>query len=191
MKNLLFLVPVDPQPHYIESSGRWCWPLPPRACFPGCCTEVVTASREWWEYAPSEAKPHPHAEGVRLRDDLWYWAVPGTELNATPGATLPSEASIPSEASRPRELLVRALKLMTDFHATFSHDEDDPELTPRTTPAAFRDFVDQHARLLYEEHHLPAARPTAGSLEDLIGQSCEECAFIGGAHKPTCSRSTP
>jgi hypothetical protein len=37
---------------------------------------VVTASREWWEYAPSEAKPHPYAEGVRLRDDVWYWAIP-------------------------------------------------------------------------------------------------------------------
>jgi hypothetical protein len=36
---------------------------------------VVTASREWWEYAPSEAKPHPLAEGVRLRD-AWYWAIP-------------------------------------------------------------------------------------------------------------------
>lgn len=75
----LRLIRVDPQPHYIESSGRWCWPLPLRAQFPGCCTEVVTASREWWEYAPSEAKPHPHAEGVRLRNDVWYWAVADEE----------------------------------------------------------------------------------------------------------------
>lgn len=72
----LILFPVEPQPDYIESSGRWHWPLPPQACFPGCCTSVVTASREWWEYAPSEAKPHPYAEGVRLRDNRWYWAVP-------------------------------------------------------------------------------------------------------------------
>lgn len=72
----LILIPVDPQPTYIESSGRWCWPLPDAARFPGCCTEVVTASREWWEYAPSEAKPHPFAEGVLLRDDKWYWAIP-------------------------------------------------------------------------------------------------------------------
>lgn len=106
----LMLVPVEPQPHYIESSGRWCWPLPDRAHFPGCCTEVVTASREWWEYAPSEAKPHPLAEGVRLRDDVWYWAVPGTELNATPGATSAGEPSIPSEGSRPRELLTSKQK---------------------------------------------------------------------------------
>ena len=77
----LQLILVEPQPSYIESSGRWRWPLPQRARFPGCCTEVVTASREWWEYAPSEAKPHPMAEGVRLRDDVWYWAVP-SELSA-------------------------------------------------------------------------------------------------------------
>lgn len=70
------LILVEPQPSYIESSGRWKWPLPPQACFPGCCTDVVTASREWWEYAPSEAKPHPMAEAVRLRDDVWYWALP-------------------------------------------------------------------------------------------------------------------
>lgn len=70
------LIRVEPQPHYIESSGRWCWTLPEHARFPGCCTEVVTASREWWEYAPSQAKPHPMAEGVMLRDERWYWAVP-------------------------------------------------------------------------------------------------------------------
>lgn len=70
------LVPVEPQPTYIESSGRWQWPLPKCALFDGCCTDVVTASREWWEYVPSEAKPHPMAEGVCLRDGIWYWAVP-------------------------------------------------------------------------------------------------------------------
>lgn len=72
----LKLIPVDPQPSFIESSGRWMWPLPQQARFEGCCTEVVTATREWWEYAPSEAKPHPMAEGVQLRDEVWYWAVP-------------------------------------------------------------------------------------------------------------------
>ena len=72
----LKLIPVEPQPDYIESSGRWRWPLPEHAQFPGCCKDVVTASREWWEYAPTEAKPHPMAEGVMLRDNVWYWAVP-------------------------------------------------------------------------------------------------------------------
>jgi len=76
MNHELKLIPVEPQPDYIEMSGRWCWPLPEHARFTGCCTEVVTASREWWEYAPSEAKPHPMAEAVRLRDNVWYWAVP-------------------------------------------------------------------------------------------------------------------
>lgn len=93
---------------------------------------------------------------------------------ATPGATPSGEPSIPSEGSRPRELLVRALKLMTDFHATFSHDEDDPEIRPYTTPAAFRDFVDQHARLLYEEHHLPdetSARQPPKSIATVINNN--------------------
>ena len=76
------LLKVEPQPHYIESSGRWCWPLPQHVLRPGCCTEVVTASREWWEYAPSEAKPHPYAQGVRLLDDVWYWAVPAEKTPA-------------------------------------------------------------------------------------------------------------
>ena len=70
------LVIVDPQPTYIENSGRWHWPLPEKARHEVCCTSVCSASREWWEYAPSEAKPHPFAEGVRLRDDVWYWCVP-------------------------------------------------------------------------------------------------------------------
>lgn len=79
MHSKLILVPVEPQPTYIESSGRWLWPLPKRACVFGCSTNVVTGSREWWEYAPSEAKPHPFAEGVQLRDGVWYWAVPQGE----------------------------------------------------------------------------------------------------------------
>lgn len=77
------LVPVDPAPTYIESSGRWKWPLPPQARFPGCSTEVVTASREWWEYAPSEAKPHPMAEAIQLRDEQWYWVLPSSAASET------------------------------------------------------------------------------------------------------------
>lgn len=72
----MVLIRVEPQPSFIESSGRWKWPLPKHACFPGCCIDVVTASREWWEYTPSEARPHAMAEGVQLRDEVWYWAVP-------------------------------------------------------------------------------------------------------------------
>lgn len=81
----LKLIKVEPQPDWIESSGRWHWPLPDSARFPGCCTFVCTASREWWEYVPSEGKPHPMAEGVRLRD-AWYWAVPNRGIGPNPQA---------------------------------------------------------------------------------------------------------
>jgi len=74
--NDLRLVRVEPQPTFIESSGRWHWPLKRPHDNGGRCTSVVSASREWWEYVPSGAKPHPFAEGVRLRDDVWYWAIP-------------------------------------------------------------------------------------------------------------------
>lgn len=70
------LIRVDPQPEFIESSARWSWPLKPPHDNDGRCTQVVSASREWWEYVPSGAKPHPWAEAVRLRDDVWYWAIP-------------------------------------------------------------------------------------------------------------------
>lgn len=72
----MVLIRVEPQPTYIESSGRWSWPLKPPYDNDGRCPSVVTASREWWEYVPSGAKPHQWAEGVMLRDEVWYWAVP-------------------------------------------------------------------------------------------------------------------
>lgn len=40
-----------------------------------------------------------------------------------------------------------ALTAMAKFHATFQ-PADDAELTPWTSPAALREFVDEHARLL-------------------------------------------
>lgn len=64
---------VEPQPTWIESSGRWCWPLPAHARFPGCCTEVLTASREWWEYAPSVAFPRGFDRAELRADGRWYW----------------------------------------------------------------------------------------------------------------------
>ena len=79
-----FLILVDPQPTKIESSGRWHWPLPEKAQFPGCCTAVVTASREWWEYAPTEAKPHPSATAL-WHEDQWYWVVPGGQQTPAVG----------------------------------------------------------------------------------------------------------
>lgn len=49
---------VMPQPSWIESSGRWKWPIPKSKVAKGCCTEVVTASREWWEYLLPEQFPY-------------------------------------------------------------------------------------------------------------------------------------
>lgn len=88
LSNDLRLVRVDPQPTFIENSGRWHWPLKPPHDNDGRCTSVVTASREWWEYVPSGAKPHPFAEGVRLRDDIWYWAIPAEPKYYSPISVL-------------------------------------------------------------------------------------------------------
>lgn len=57
---------ITPLPTYIESSGRWRWPLPKKALHPGCCTEVVSASREWHEYLPDGCSPYG-----RPGDLLW------------------------------------------------------------------------------------------------------------------------
>jgi hypothetical protein len=78
MKEEIKLVKVDPQPTYIKESGRWRWPLPEGARREGCGIEVVSASREWWEYVPSDAKPHPFSEAVMLHD-VWYWTKEGRE----------------------------------------------------------------------------------------------------------------
>lgn len=67
---------VQPQPSWIESSGRWKWPLPKRAHFRGCCTEVVTASREWWEYAPPEALPYRPGDTLWVREAFYIDQMP-------------------------------------------------------------------------------------------------------------------
>lgn len=54
---------IKPQPSYIESSGRWHWPIP-KAKQHGC-DAVVTASREWHEYLLPHQRPW-HASGDRL-----------------------------------------------------------------------------------------------------------------------------
>ena len=53
---------LKPQPDWIESSGRWSWPIPESKRV--ACTFVCTASREWHEYL----LPHqlPYAPGDRL-----------------------------------------------------------------------------------------------------------------------------
>lgn len=57
---------LKPQPDWIESSGRWRWPIPKRAQHPGCSTDCVTASREWYEYMPDDCCPYG-----KLGDLLW------------------------------------------------------------------------------------------------------------------------
>ena len=72
------LIIIQPQPEYIKSTGCWSWPLPGSTKFNYWhITHAVTASREWWEYVPPEAKPHLFAEGVKY-SGVWYWAVPKT-----------------------------------------------------------------------------------------------------------------
>lgn len=55
---------IKPQPTYIESSGRWRWPIPPAKRHG--CDAVVSASREWHEYLLAHQVPW-HAVG----DLLW------------------------------------------------------------------------------------------------------------------------
>ena len=89
---------VKPQPDYIESSGRWKWPLPARARFKGCCTDVVTASREWWEYAPPEAYPY----GVP-GDRLWVretWLVDRYDGSTQYAASHPSPGRMYGQGPR-------------------------------------------------------------------------------------------
>jgi hypothetical protein len=127
----LRLIRVDPQPEYIESSGRWKWPLQPPHDNDGRCSHVYTASREWWEYVPSGAKPHEWAEGVRLRDDVWYWAVP-----------------VVHEVERMRVALERIARWMGEFPPTGQKWDDG---TPMSYSACFgsngeRDYMRSVAR---------------------------------------------
>lgn len=59
---------LKPQPNWVASSGRWAWPLPKRALFPGCCTHVCSASREWHEYAPKAAWPFSVGDLLYVRE---------------------------------------------------------------------------------------------------------------------------
>jgi len=59
---------IKPQPAWINSSGRWCWPIPKTKRHKGCCDEVVTASREWWEYLSSEQLPYQSGDILWVRE---------------------------------------------------------------------------------------------------------------------------
>jgi hypothetical protein len=57
---------VMPQPDWIESSGRWRWPVPKSKVV--SCTEVVTASREWWEYLLPEQCSYATGDRLWVRE---------------------------------------------------------------------------------------------------------------------------
>ncbi len=65
----VLLLPMEPQPEYIQSSGRWSYPLFPPHDNDGKCPFVVTASREFWEYIPDGARPHQPGDTIRLEWD--------------------------------------------------------------------------------------------------------------------------
>lgn len=59
---------VKPQPTYITPSGRWVWPIPKSKVHPCCCTEVCTASREWWEYLALDQTPYQPGDVLWVRE---------------------------------------------------------------------------------------------------------------------------
>lgn len=65
-----------------------------------------------------------------------------------------------SEAPPATRLLDEAIAAMAALHASFTSG-DDPEITPQTTPVAYREFVDTHARLMYERAQLRKEDPPA------------------------------
>jgi hypothetical protein len=60
--------PCNPQPAYIEQSGRWVWPIPRAKAHKGCCTEVCTASREWWQYLMPDQMPYQPGDIMYVRE---------------------------------------------------------------------------------------------------------------------------
>lgn len=60
---------VKPQPEFIESSGRWVWPIPKSKIVK--CESVCTASREWWEYLLPEQYPYGNPDGLLWVRETW------------------------------------------------------------------------------------------------------------------------
>jgi len=59
---------INPQPTYDPQSDRWVWPIPKSKVHKGCCTEVCTASREWWEYLLPDQLPYKPGDILWVRE---------------------------------------------------------------------------------------------------------------------------
>jgi hypothetical protein len=59
---------VKPQPLYVEPTGSWVWPIPKSKVKPCCCTEVCSASREWWEYLLLDQMPYQPGDTLWVRE---------------------------------------------------------------------------------------------------------------------------
>lgn len=93
---------VKPQPTYITTSGRWTWPIPKSKVHQGCCTDVCTASREWWEYLAPDQMLYNPGDILYVRET---WAkvngiyIYKADEDATPLKWRPS-IHMPKEAAR-------------------------------------------------------------------------------------------
>jgi hypothetical protein len=68
---------IKPQPDYIESSGRWRWLIPKLKQRKNCCTEVVTASREWWEYLLKDQFRYQPGDQLWVRETFHHCSTRG------------------------------------------------------------------------------------------------------------------
>jgi hypothetical protein len=68
-----FRRPVAPLPTYHEPSARWSWKIPKTKVHPGCCTEVVDASRNWWEYLLDDQKPYCSGQIIWAAETWGYY----------------------------------------------------------------------------------------------------------------------
>jgi len=80
---------VKPQPLFIELSGRWVWSIPKSKVHKGCCTEVCSASREWWNYLMPDQSLYQVGDILYVRE---------TWLKADDGFHYKADIKVPSES---------------------------------------------------------------------------------------------